>query len=238
MASLSVIIVQKNDHLNLRNTLKSIKAFSKVNDTVKVIVKSYGDADDVATMICNEFAVKLDLHHIISLDESIYHAMNQAASTVKTNYLMFLNAGDVFSSPICNLAPAFKNKPEILKYLVRVENGIVRKERASPVYFLRRMLNHQGLIYSTQVFGDGFHLDNKVTGDLRHIIEDNKYKKIVYVDEILVEYLGGGFAAQTESITNNWQERSLAYKWDKARFVIKFCMTFAAIIRLKIRKNK
>lgn len=236
MTDLSIIIVQKNDQINLHRTLSSIVAFSQVNKLTKVIVKSYGDADDYASSICDEFTESLDLRHIIRMDGSIYEAMNQAIAFVDTKYLMFLNAGDVFARPICDLTPALAQNPEILKYLVRVENNRVRLERASLVYFLRRMLNHQGLIYSLAVFGNGFDTSNVVTGDLRHIIEDDRYKRISYVDEILVEYLGGGFATQEQNVLRNWRERAQAYRWRKARLRVKLALSGFAILRLKLGK--
>ena len=236
MTDLTIIIVQKYDHIHLRRSLESVAEFSQINKFTKVIIKSFGKTDDHACTICNDFSELLDLSHIVCLDNSIYDAMNQAAAHVRTKYLMFLNAGDVFSLPIPKIGSELAKDPYILKYLVQVEDGKVRLERASWIYFLRRMLNHQGLIYSRESFGDGFHPDNLVAGDLRHIVEHGRYKKISYVDEVLVEYLGNGFAAQEKNVLKNWCERRRAYSWVKSGLFLRFALSTFAFLRLKMRR--
>jgi len=160
--------------------------------------------------------------------------MNQAVKLVNTEYLLFLNAGEIlFPTSVDTIIEYLSQKPIIIKFLVETENSEIRKERAGYFYFMRHMLNHQGIVYNIKCFHKNqFKKEMKITGDLRHLVEFNLWKKIKYRDKLIVKYLGNGIASNFNSIGINWRERMAVYKWTKVDLLLKILIFGASIIGL------
>ena len=91
---ISVITVVYNDKKNLQKTIQSV-----INQTYKnidYIIIDGGSTDDTLDVIHeNEGNIN---YWVSEIDEGIYDAMNKGIGSVSGDYLVFLNAGDVFSS--------------------------------------------------------------------------------------------------------------------------------------------
>lgn len=92
---LTVITVHKNDHLNLRKTLKSLASQSGQNFEC-IIVDSSLDWQAFAA-VCQEYP-HLNLRVITENPQGIYSAMNSGLSIAKGSYVYFLNAGETLHS--------------------------------------------------------------------------------------------------------------------------------------------
>lgn len=160
--------------------------------------------------------------------------MNQAVKLINTEYLLFLNAGEIlFPTSVDFIINNLHEKPTIIKFLVETENDEIRIERASYFYFMRHMLNHQGIVYNVNCFRKNqFKKEMKIAGDLRHLVEFNLWKKIVYCDKLIVKYLGNGIASNFNSIGINWRERLYVYKWTKVDHLLKILIFGASIVGL------
>lgn len=184
-----------------------------------------------------------NLNYVSKYDKGIYDAMNQSLSYINTDYINFLNAGEVLlPNALDRILNQLIDEPKILKFLVQTENDEIRKERAGYFYFTKHMLNHQGLVYNIRCFKlNQFKNEMKIVGDLRHLIEFNLWKEIKYIDEVIIKYQGNGIATNFDSIGINWKERLTILKWEKVDFKLKFLMflvSFIGFVNWKIKSFK
>ena len=224
---ITFIIVTKNDKIALKKTLDSINASDK---RINILIKDCNSVDGTSEL-CEKY-VQENIFYISKIDNGIYDGMNQALEYVKTKYLLFLNAGEMlYTWSIDTIIMQLFHQPIIVKFLVETEFAIIRKERAGYFYFMRRMLNHQGLVYNINCFYiNYFNHEMKITGDLRHIVEYNLWKKIEYCDKLIVKYQGEGIATNFNSIGINWKERMSVLKWKKVDSLLKLLIFASSIV--------
>ena len=92
---LTVISVHRDDHQNLRKTLKSVSR-QKTQDVEYLVVD--GSKDLVTTIeICKEY-LGGNAKVIPQTPQGIYSAMNIGLAHAQGHYVYFLNAGDIFHS--------------------------------------------------------------------------------------------------------------------------------------------
>jgi glycosyltransferase involved in cell wall biosynthesis len=226
--SISIIIVVKNDAFNLSDTLASIDLWDK---RIEVLVKDGLSIDNTKEIISQYLNKNLRFENCS--DKGIYDAMNQAIQLVTGRYVMFLNAGEILlPGSLEKIIQTINSNSDIYKFLVQTENNQVRIERGSITFFSRYMLNHQGLIYhKDRCFADNLYSSNfKIVGDLRHILEKKLWKKIIYIDELIVKYKGGGVATNFNSIGTNWHERMTIFFWNDVGFVMRAFVFAISII--------
>jgi len=209
---LTIVTVVLNDKSNLQLTAKSLEREGFQGEW---IIKNGG-----STATVEEALTGVDLQctvvHMCCSDAGIYHAMNQAIPAVSGTHVMFLNAGDTLMPGSVQTIDLeiHRTQGRILKFLVEVENGIIRKERATRYYLARRMLNHQGLVYPIGALRrNAFDSRMRVAGDVRHLVEYSAWRDIAYRDVVTVRYLGSGFASLRTSVVRNWKERLSVFSW-------------------------
>lgn len=238
---IAVITVVLNGETHLEKTILSV--IKQTYDNIEYIIVDGGSVDNTVDIIRRyEYAID---YWISEKDFGIYDAMNKGVGLCSSDYVMFLNAGDVIleNSTIANMVKFIDSKYELYKYTVIVENNTIRKEYADRFYLSRRMLNHQGLLYKTQLFQRNKYDPNlKIIGDLKHLVEFSIWKNIKYIDYPVVKYLGNGIAAKRESILQNWRERHTVFEWkntDKLLRILIYIMSIIGItynIILRIKK--
>ena len=146
---ITVITVTFNSIESLRLTIQSVIDQNYKN--YEYIVIDGGSTDGTLEIIkqYDKFITKW----VSEKDLGVYDAMNKGLNFANGGLINFLNAGDVyFPNSLDLVAKKFNPKFKLAKFKVIVENGIIRDEYASVMYFGRRMLNHQGLIYSKCAF--------------------------------------------------------------------------------------
>ena len=166
---------------------------------------------------------------IAEKDRGIYDAMNKGIQKSSGNFIHFLNAGDKYCSEdsLQLISSYLQNKISLIKFGVIVEQGLLRRERASFLYLGRRMLNHQGLFYNRKVFRNNvFDPNLKIAGDFKHLVEYNLWKKVLYIDKPVVLYKGQGKASLKSSVLLNYKERMTIIKWKGCSFFLK-CYIFS-----------
>ena len=92
---LSIITVCYNDAKNLSRTLQNIR--EQRSKTIQLIVVDGDSTDDTKSVIRSYQDVITDW--ISEKDGGLYHAMNKGLRLAKGEYIVFLNAGDVFHDP-------------------------------------------------------------------------------------------------------------------------------------------
>ena len=238
---LSICIVTLNDRENLIATLKSIEFSTEIEIIIQDGVSSY-DIEEVLKQFDNIFNV-IKFHQ--EIDVGIYDAMNKAVERSSADFLMFLNCGDRIASgmqsTLLNLLSKVDPKIHCIKFLADVSGEGIKAERASKLYFFRRMLNHQSIVYRKTSFSRiKYDPRLKIAGDLKHFLEAGLLKKIGYIDLVLIEYMNGGAAANDKGIRQNWIDRSTCWKW-RIDLIQKMILMFAVVLRffmyaLRIKK--
>jgi glycosyltransferase involved in cell wall biosynthesis len=92
---LSIITVCFNDAQNLSRTLKNIR--DQRSKTIQLIVVDGDSNDDTKSVIRSYRDVITD--YLCEKDDGLYYAMNKGIALAKGEYVVFLNAGDVFHDP-------------------------------------------------------------------------------------------------------------------------------------------
>lgn len=138
MSTLSVITVNKNNCIGLRDTLKSI--FRQNYSNCETIVID-GASNDSSIETIKTYSAQITLW-VSEPDQGIYHAMNKGIQKATGDYLLFLNSGDWLASPtvledifkdkqvadiICGDIYFYDNDKQKVKWLVKAPDTISAK---------------------------------------------------------------------------------------------------------------
>ena len=98
MNKVSIITVCYNAEKEIENTIKSV--YCQDYPQIEYIIKDGGSKDNTNSIIERYKSLfeakKIELKHIVSEDQGIYDAMNQAVKKCNGDWIIFLNAGDYF----------------------------------------------------------------------------------------------------------------------------------------------
>lgn len=92
LSNLSIVTVTYNNEEGLNKTLSSILSLKNLPSEVIVID---GKSSDNTSEIILRFKNCLNIKYISERDKGIYDAMNKGIELVRTEYMLFLNAGDL-----------------------------------------------------------------------------------------------------------------------------------------------
>lgn len=90
--NLSIVTVTYNNESGLNKTLSSILLLKKFPSEVIIID---GKSSDNTFEVVSRFKNYLNIKYISQNDKGIYDAMNKGINLVNTEYMLFLNAGDI-----------------------------------------------------------------------------------------------------------------------------------------------
>jgi len=96
MSRITIITIVKDNEIGLLRTIESLKSqnFSEWNCTILV-----GQSKDGSLECANNFeSLDSRIKVVLQVGIGIYEAMNQASTMVLTDYVWYMNAGDVFAS--------------------------------------------------------------------------------------------------------------------------------------------
>ncbi len=200
----SIIVVTYNNADGLLRTLKSIRQLDYAQR--EVIVIDGGSQDRSLDVIA-------DNQDIISTsvserDNGIYNAMNKGIKLVHGDYVVFMNAGDVFANA------------DILSLVSRYEGDIIlggdlyggqqRMPKATMTLYdlLSIGICHQAVYYRKEVLQKyGFDESYKLIADLKSVVEPvvKDRATVTVVPEVLAICEGGGLSKQRwrDTLTEN-----------------------------------
>lgn len=89
----TVITINYNDLTGLKATIESV-IHQKYSDFEYLIVD--GESTDGSVNLINKYDQNL-FEVLVEKDKGIYHAMNKAISIAKSEWLIFMNSGDIFA---------------------------------------------------------------------------------------------------------------------------------------------
>lgn len=222
MPKFSVITVSKNSGFAISDTIDSVK--KQVFKDFEYIVID-GESTDTSIEIIHKKAKLID-KTIIEKDKGIYHAMNKGIKAATGEYILFLNAGDEFTTSYTLAAINTKiqqHKAEVYfgKILwVDTQNNNVITSKHDHIKYKSQLYNenfpHPATIYSKQAFEKYglFDLNFPIYADyewnLRALIKNNA--SFYYGDFIVTTFYTGGISTNNQLMEQKEEEKKRVKK--------------------------
>jgi putative colanic acid biosynthesis glycosyltransferase len=156
----------------------------------------------------------LDIPYVSEPDDGIYDAMNKGLERANGQFVIFMNAGDVFATPYIleTIAEQTELKPDfIYGDSLEENNGKLFYKRAKPYSKIKygMFTHHQAMIYARRTIGDmRFDTQYKIAADYDftwRFLE--KAKRPVYIlEEPLCIFEGGGVSQQNAKLGRQEQK--------------------------------
>ena len=191
----TIIVVTLNNAEGLSRTLQSIRSLSY--DEKETIVVDGASKDNTSVVLAS-------YKDIITLavseeDTGIYNAMNKGIKHVNGDYVVFMNAGDIFAH---NNVLAIVNRFDGDILLGGEEYGGQKrmpKKKMSLYDILSIGINHQAVYYRREILQKyGFDESYKIIADLKSVVEPLSKDKVgvTCIPEVLAICEGGGVSQQ------------------------------------------
>jgi glycosyltransferase involved in cell wall biosynthesis len=214
----SIITVALNCREDALKTVRSVH--EQACSDYEHIVKDGGSADGTAEAVHN-LAPSTDI--VVSRDNGIYHAMNQALEHVHGTYVHFLNAGDFYSeaSSLEQLSAGIiaNGYPDMLACYVKTTSThetYYLPSSPSKYFLYRHGFCHQAVLFKRDLFHkyDVFDATLKLRADhdfiYRCLIQGRC--SLAIVPMVLVNYAGGGISDGAKANAQLDQERRIVLR--------------------------
>ncbi|MFD1951726.1 glycosyltransferase [Sphingomonas arantia] len=208
---MSIVTVALNAASALPLTLESIAA--QDHDDLQVIVVDGGSWDATATVL-DTYADVID-RHVVRSDAGIYYAMNDALAEVAKEYVIFMNAGDNFycADAISRMVRGLTGTPDIFYgNHVYVAGQLDVLKRSASFDLIAGQLatgaidgvwqesipGHQATFCRADLLRT-LRFDTRLKVCADHDLLFRAYDQgasMLYVDEVVAHYYGGGFSMQ------------------------------------------
>lgn len=209
MISLSIITVVYNGEESLQGTLDSILKYSNLEGVEHILID--GASNDETINVYKKHPIlesKIKCKFITERDSGIYDAMNKGINLATGELIWFINSGDLLITPLeMNSLETRENAIYVFPY---IEVKGLRKKIRKNLYkyelyhfLVFKMLNHQSIIYSRDVFSriGTFSLNYSLASDHDHFLQCIlRGVEIINVRKVLVEYCLDGVSACNRSI--------------------------------------
>ena len=191
----AIIVVTLNNAEGLSRTLQSIRSLNyDEKETIVVDGASKDSTPDLLTSNKDIITIAVS-----EKDTGIYNAMNKGIKHVTGDYVVFMNAGDVFAhNNVLDIVNRFDG--DIL--LGGEEYGGQKrmpKEKMSLYDILSIGINHQAVYYRREVLQKyGFDESYRIIADLKSVVEPLSRDKVrvTSIPEVLAICEGGGVSQQ------------------------------------------
>lgn len=218
---ISIITVTFNNLNGLKNTIESVS-----NQTVQIYehIIIDGKSNDGTVNYLSSFKKHQKIHYISECDTGIYNAMNKGIALSKGNWLIFLNAGDVFCSK-STLEQLYKTEffqDETLGLIygdkMDCHNRIIKAQQKMDCLFYGEMpACHQSIFFRNDIQYDESY---KIFGDIdllsKLYVKGVKHK---YIDLPVSIYEGGGISSKISWLKRKEKFKSLLYNFGMMAFI-------------------
>lgn len=240
---ISIVTVVLNGAKDIEKTMMSV--LDQKYKNFEYIIKD-GDSKDRTNEIIKKvsYRTKSNIKHIIKKDRSVYDAMNQALDYCSGEWIIYLNAGDVFYNN--NVLNIFLNL-DIEKYDVIYGNTIMRDISGDSLFLgdmklikKRTPYCHQSCFVRYEVLSNfKFNINYKILADYDLIIRMYKNDiKFLYVNKIISIYNLDGISS-TDFLSLLKERTDIheihGYGKGKKSFFF-FCKYIEAILKLLLNR--
>ncbi len=224
--SLFLITVHLNHYSGFQRTFESIQKFTQRKINFSWIIKDGGSVETVINKINNDlskFEDQSNIEFIISPDNGVYDAMNQAISVVDSEdaLVLFLNSGDELSTIfIDSFDSNFKNLDFV--YSDTLMNGGLNKSphHIDFAYLLGKTINHQSYFIRAEFLKKyPFNTKYGIVADWVQLMEifRNETLRIKKLEYPIAVYEGGGISEKQDDLRIQQREnylRSIYSYWE------------------------
>ncbi len=221
MIKFTIVTCTYNAERVLQRTLDSVKKQSYCN--IEHIVMDGGSTDKTLALVrayCHKINRGENAHEIVVVsepDHGLYDAMNKAIDRATGDYLVFLNAGDMFPSAdtlemVCGCVGEGEPLPAVLygdTDIVNMDGRFVRHRRLAPPQRLTwrsfcwgMLVCHQSFYARTDIAKlVPYNLDYRYSADVDWCIRIMKEAAVRHlslrnVNAVITNYLDGGMSVQ------------------------------------------
>ncbi len=221
MIKFTIVTCTYNAERVLQRTLDSVKKQSYCN--IEHIVMDGGSTDKTLALVrayCHKINRGENAHEIVVVsepDHGLYDAMNKAIDRATGDYLVFLNAGDMFPSAdtlemVCGCVGEGEPLPAVLygdTDIVNMDGRFVRHRRLAPPQRLTwrsfcwgMLVCHQSFYARTDIAKlVSYNLDYRYSADVDWCIRIMKeaaarHLSLRNVNAVITNYLDGGMSVQ------------------------------------------
>lgn len=214
MIELSVITVNFNSGSGLEKTVDSLKILLENTAVEHILIDACSDDESSVYLINNQDSFDV---LVVEPDAGIYDAMNKAIKRASGKWIWFVNSGDrvvVDSYSFFDFLNGIDDLNCIVYSDLKLTDGSTIKQTPSVNFFIRRMLNHQNIIYSRDLLLKPYDLRYKYCADFAHIIPILGVVKFIKYDGFLCLYdLDGVTGSRDFSVRASiWSERAEVMK--------------------------
>lgn len=218
MSKISVITVNYNNDLGLKETIESV--ISQTYNNFEFLIIDGGSKDNSYNII-KEYEDKIT-YWVSESDKGVYSAMNKGILKASGDYIIFMNSGDVFNDE--NVLKSVVPKFDTNAYFI-YGNNFKKKENSKRLknypeklnfsFFYTSSLNHQATFISKKAFTELFLYDEnkKIVADWELFIvgickENLPYQ---YINETICVYDFTGMSSngKYQAITDSEKKETL-----------------------------
>ena len=208
----SVITINYNDKIGLERTINSV--INQTNDDYEYIIID-GESTDGSVDVIMRYANHIT-YWVSEKDKGVYNAMNKGVDQAHGDYLIFMNSGDCFHSPVA--LDSFKEYKEdiicgkVLKGNAQKPSG-PRKSAITLVDLMRGSLPHQAMFIKRELLiAHPYDENYKIMSDWKFCLETIVYGNCTFraCDIIVADYDTSGISTNSNGLLP--KERNMILK--------------------------
>lgn len=227
---ITILIALRNDRSGLAATLASLVDQPNSGE-FRVLVMDCNSSDFPIDVI-REYAHRISIDFHVGHDRGIYHSWNRGIALVKTRWVTFFGAGDLFVPNAATLLAEAANSADAADVISSKSENLYpkghREVRGDPFKaesFVRFFtINHSGTIYRTSLFHECGNFDEnyRSSGDYDFLMRIRNRASFGYIDAVISQYIVGGISSSSlrpikesyrvrerHRVVSPWQNKSL-----------------------------
>lgn len=189
----SIITITYNNRDGLARTADSIS--NQTNPDYEWIIIDGASTDGTQGDFTNYPTATI----ISEPDNGIYDAMNKGIANANGDYLIFMNAGDIFASPdvLNEIEPLTQSTPDLI-YGDSIEGGHTKPARTAHRINWGLFTHHQAIFYNRAALGDmRYNTDYKIAADYDLTLRFLKtHTNTAYIATAICIFEQGGISQQ------------------------------------------
>jgi glycosyltransferase involved in cell wall biosynthesis len=246
--SIHIVTISKNDEKGLAKTIKSLQIQDYKDWKCVIVLSSKCDSSLNFASKLTESDSRFKL--VLQLSQGIYEAMNLGLKNVDSEFVWFMNGGDIFATPdvisstlrICQQTGA-----QILTggYQYRERNKLVgykrRARKLTPKLFSLNIRSgcHQAMLVRIRDFpGHEFNSDFRLAADFDFILKLLKSAKALRVNKVLAEIDPNGESAIkiAEVLLEKQEIRRVHFQGDRTHLLLGELMGYSILFKGRCRR--